>query len=103
MSDKRYVYGVSCTWNDSIDKVGNTTPKTMIINGRKTESISIPCCPFCGSVLFELSEEKKWWDGVEEYNKTHPGYKELMLFGKGKCFRDMKALQEAFDKERNGN
>lgn len=84
--DTRYVYSVGCTWFGSIYEVGETT------HGH------IPCCPHCGSVLFELSDEKKWWKGVDGYDELHPNYRKMLEWQKDQkiCFKTMKDLNDAF-------
>ena len=44
MKDQRVVYGANCTWWDTIDKISKTAS-------------GLPCCPRCGSVLFEIENE----------------------------------------------
>ncbi len=46
MSDTRIVYGATCTWWGSIDKVGS-------FNG-------LPCCPHCMGMLFEHRSIDVW-------------------------------------------
>lgn len=72
MDDTRYVYSSGCTWNESIHKVSKTR--------------SLPCCPHCGSVLFELDSEDEWLKGAAKYDKDHPGYLDFIKWLKGKCF-----------------
>ncbi len=52
MTDQRVVYGVTCTWWDSIDKV---------VTAR-----GLPCCPHCNSLLFERPSENDFIDGAAE-------------------------------------
>lgn len=71
--DPRIVYGARCTWWDSIDKVGRT-------------GSGLPGCPHCGSPLFETPDEATWWAGVGAYERDgHPGYRELVEWGRGRC------------------
>jgi hypothetical protein len=74
--DTRIAYGTHCTWWDSIHRVGRTDPGV--------KGLSIPCCPHCGSTLFEFD---------------HPGYRRMMEWARGKCFPTMSALQSAYEKE----
>ena len=83
--ETRIVYGAGCTWWDSIDKVSHTPGATRL-----------PCCPFCGSVLFEMPDEATFWKGAEEYEKTHPGYRVMMQWMRGKCFPNMAAAESAY-------
>lgn len=84
MTDTRIVYSVHGTWWDSIDKVA-------------TNLGGLPCCPHCGSVLFEMDDEAAWFRGADAYEADgHPGYVEMLKWGRGKCFPDMAALEAAY-------
>jgi hypothetical protein len=93
-SDPRFVYGASCTWWDSIDKVGKLT-RTVL--GREA---SVPCCPNCSSVLYEVADESHMMQGLDDYDAKHPGYKAMFLWARGKCFRDWTELRAAYEKEK---
>ena len=85
--DTRIPYGARCTWWDSIDKVGS----------RLTPSGSIPCCPHCRNVLFEVESEEVWFAGADRYEAAgHPGYRAMLEWGRGKCFPDLEALKDAY-------
>lgn len=87
--DTRIVYGMRCTWWDGIDKVGLTEPGA---SGHR-----IPCCPHCGSVLFEMDSEEPWWAGAQRYEKNgHPGYRAMIEWARGRCFPNMVALELAY-------
>lgn len=78
MDEQRIVYGARCSWWDDISKVGRT-PKS-------NNGISIPCCPHCGSVLFEMTESN-WWKSVDHYEANrHPGYRKMVEWRRGKHF-----------------
>ena len=96
--DSRYCYSVGCTWHDSIHKVGNTGPSKMLINGRPVESNGLPCCPFCGSMLFETEHKKNFFESAAKHAETHPGYLEFVEWSQGKCFRDFDASIAAYNK-----
>jgi hypothetical protein len=84
VKDTRIVYGAACTWWDSIDKVGKTTS-------------GLPCCPTCGSVLFEMPDEATWWSSVDRHEANgNPGYRDLITWARGKCFRSMSLAKDAF-------
>ena len=85
MTDTRLVYSVRGTWWDSIDKVA-TTP-----NG-------LPVCPHCQSPLFEMGAEA-WWEGVDRHEAFEPGYRAMIEWSRGKCFRDYVALEDAYKRE----
>ena len=83
----RIVYGANCTWWDGIGKA------SQLPNG-------IPCCPFCKSVLFEFPNLEAFMAGSDKYEADgHPGYKNLLIWQRGKCFKTMgiakKAMKEA--------
>jgi len=69
----RIVYGATCTWWDSIDKVAATDS-------------GLPCCPHCRGVLFESSNDD-WEAQTMKHNEKHPGYKEFIAWSRGKCFK----------------
>jgi hypothetical protein len=92
--DPRIVYGVRCSWWDSISKVGKTPPH---------KGISLPCCPHCGGVLFEISDELLWWALVSRTGKerSDPDYVEFMKWLRGRCFVDgLRTAREVFEKGR---
>jgi hypothetical protein len=63
MNHNLHVYAAGCAWSGPIEKVGMTGIP-----------VSIPCCPYCGSVLFQMNEDE-WWEGAEEFEKEgHPNY-----------------------------
>lgn len=89
MPDTRIPYGAQCTWWDSIDKVGL----------RPSGSGNIPCCPECGKMLFEVGSEEEWFEGVDRYTADgHPLYRDMVEWGRGKCFPNHEALKEAYSK-----
>lgn len=91
--DTRIVCGVRCTWWDSIDKTARTPP------GRSGHRI--PCCPHCGSVLFEYPTEAAWFEAADHYEheRPQPGYRKLIEWARGKCFKSMAAAKIAMDAE----
>ncbi len=62
--DARYCYSVGCTWHGPIDAVGSTDSEKLKIPGLP-KGYSLPCCPHCGSVLFETESEQEWKDAVK--------------------------------------
>jgi hypothetical protein len=88
--DTRIVYGANCVWWDSIDKVA----VKQVPGGRGP---GLPCCPHCGSVLFE-TDEPDWFKGMDKYEADgHPGYRAMMEWSRGKCFRTMTALKTTYE------
>ena len=85
MTDQRIVYGARCMWWDSIDKLVAHSGATL------------PCCPRCGGMLFELPDENMWWAGVDRYEANgHPGYRAMIEWSRGKCFPSLEATQKAY-------
>ena len=61
----------------------------------------IPCCPFCKSVLFEFPNLAAFMEGVDKYEKEgNPGYRKLLNWQQGKCFRTMEDAQKVMDSEK---
>lgn len=73
-TDPRIVYGI-CAWWDSIGKASS-------------KPSGLPCCPHCGSVLFELESEIVWWANVDAYVERtgDTEYRALIEWMRGKCF-----------------
>lgn len=91
--DTRIPYGARCTWWDSIDKVGK----------RATPTGSIPCCPHCRNVLFEVESEEVWFAGADRYEADgHPGYRAMLEWSRGKCFPNLAALEAAYAAREGG-
>lgn len=90
MTDTRIAYGTRCSWWDSIDKVGKTPPH----NG-----ISIPCCPHCGSPLFEVPDEQSWFAGVDKHDAKNPGYRAFVEWLRGRCFPNYQDARAVYDRE----
>lgn len=90
MADTRIVYGASCTWWDSIDRVALTPPQGQFGN-------RLPCCPNCSGVLFEVENEEKWWSGARKFEADgHPGYVKMIEWARGRCFASMAYLKEVY-------
>ena len=72
-TDTRYVYGASCTWHGSIHEVAT--------GGQ------VPQCPYCGGVLFEVSDRAEWDRNARSYStKIHdPRYPEWVESLHGPC------------------
>ena len=105
-ADGRLCYGAGCTWFGSIHETSSTKTHTGDIGH------ALPCCPLCGSVLFELPDEGEWWDGIDTFEKgtypaatahQHPGYRAMWEWQRGNrlCFSDVAALKEAFKAMQN--
>ena len=87
--DDRFVYGVGCTFMGPIGTVGHTPS-------------GLPCCPHCGSVLFETTTQQ-WNEGIDEYcNKTGDyDYRKFILWmmDQKKCrpIKDLALARKEFD------
>ncbi len=79
------VYGVRCTWWGNIEEAGKLS------NG-------IPCCPQCGSVLFQI-DKKEWHDGISKVEKEKPGYKDFVqwLHDCKMCFPSYDNAKKAYE------
>lgn len=88
--DTRITYGASCTWWDSIDKIGL----------RESGGHRLPCCPHCKGVLFEVESETIWFDSADKYEANgHPGYRAMLEWARGKCFTNFGKMQTAYKAE----
>lgn len=94
--DKRIVYGARCFWWDSIDRAGRTPPGP--------SGISLPCCPFCGSVLMEVPDLGIWWrgnrDAIDE-GRAPADHLALLRWSRGKCFPTLADARAAWLESRN--
>lgn len=89
--DTRIAYGARCVWWDSIQNVGTITAR----NGA-----TLPCCPHCRGMLFEMPNEQEWFAGVDKYEGAgHPGYRAFAEWMRGKCFPDINAAKRAYEAE----
>jgi len=90
--DRRVVYGQACLWWDDISKVSSTPPDK---NG-----VTIPACPHCGSVLYQMDNPEMWWAGVDAFEASgHAGYHDFVAWLQGRCFPSQKAALKAFKDE----
>lgn len=88
MSDTRIVYGAGCMWWDSIDKVSSL---------KGYSGSTLPCCPICKGMLFEVPDMKTWEDGAKKYEEDgHPGYFKFLTWLRGKCFKTRKEADAAY-------
>jgi hypothetical protein len=91
MSDPRIVYGASCCWWDSIDRVGHLPGPF----GR-----SLPCCPRCNGVLFEMTDEAEWWRSVDRHMAVavDPKYRSFIEWLRGRCFQTIEDARAEYDR-----
>ena len=86
--DSRIVHGAGCCWWDSITKSSK--------NGE------LPCCPHCGSILFETDNIDEWYKQVDEYNKTVSyDYKVFIDWLRGKCFKTLEEAIKVWERTRS--
>jgi len=81
MREQMIAHGVFCTWHDDKANVG--------VNG------VLPCCPHCRGLLYEMPEAQ-WLSQMAKHNASNPGYAQLMVWSKGKCFPTFTALKDAY-------
>ena len=93
-ADSRFCYGANCTWFGSIHEVGSAPTN---ISKRFSDGHSLPCCPLCGGMLFEMQDEGEWWAGIDGFERgeyplptahPHPGYRAMWEWQRAqkKCF-----------------
>lgn len=82
LGDTRIVYGVNCSWWDSIDKVA-------------VNAASLPCCPHCKGVLMEVIDEETWWA-----NQAPNANRGVIEWSRGKCFSSVLKRDAAYLKAR---
>lgn len=101
-TDYRVVYGATCSWWETIDQVA-----TRSIPG-DPDAAGLPCCPHCRGVLYEVESEAVWLGpALDQYEAAgRPGYRAMIEWGRGKCFRaerpgerPMDALRRAYEAE----
>jgi hypothetical protein len=99
-------YGATCTWWDSMDKVGSlTTPPMKLTRGNGTtadiEPSSLPCCPHCKGVLMQVPSEDVWWENVRSHaEKTQDAdYPNFIRWLRGRCFASFAAAKAQYDRE----
>jgi hypothetical protein len=86
------VSGAGCTWWDGIEKAASL---------KGTGEHGLPCCPFCGSVLFQHEDEAAYLRGAPEYEADgHPGYVAMLKWARGKCFHDLSEMESTYAAER---
>lgn len=104
-----HVYSAGCSWHGPITAVGKTPdlPITMAKVGGTEIPIGgpgsgLPCCPHCGSMLFQ-TEEKKWWEGAKEHEKAkHPNYVRFLNWTakQKRCWENNTVAAAAYNKAR---
>ncbi len=101
--DPRIVSGATCVWWGPISEAGVRTSSGGWMRppfSRAMARAGLPCCPHCGGVLFEVQSIEEWWEGVDAFEPTQPGYRKLIEFIRGKHFRNMTDANFALDSAR---
>ncbi len=85
----RVVYGLHCVWWDTIDKAA-------------VKPSGLPCCPHCGSVLYQVDDEAAWFKNVDAHvEKTGDSeYRAFIEWLRGKCFVGMRFARERWYAEK---
>ena len=91
VGDGRVFYGLCTFWTDDWGVMGSSS--------------GIPVCPKCGSVGFETTLTK-WMAGARRHEEgviegsadrdPHPGYVQMIVWGKGRCFPNWEIAQRAY-------
>jgi hypothetical protein len=80
-------YGAHCTRWEMPEKAGRRGEPT------------IPCCPHCNGVLFQIESEVHWIaDALRHENNGHPDYASILRWGRGQCFPNAAILARHFRK-----
>jgi len=87
--DRRYVSCTSCTWHDVIDKAEQRRDLT-------------PCCPFCGSTLYELPSQDDFEALARSADQSHAGMAAMLEWSRGKTFPDHDTLENAYRQAMEG-
>lgn len=83
----KIVYGAQCTFWGSIEDAGLTS----------MDGHGVPCCPFCGGMLFEVSDPAKWQASIDRHAAVEPDYPAIMAWSRGACLGDsMDHLRQAY-------
>lgn len=103
-----HVYSAGCSWHGPINKVGKTKdlPESFaLVGGTKIKiggpGSGLPCCPHCGSMLFQ-TPENDWWKGAKSHDTTHPNYVRFLKWSaaQNRCWPNNTMAAEAYNKDR---
>jgi hypothetical protein len=91
--DDRIVYGANCAWWGGIENIGRIDT---FIQGR---AASLPCCPVCRGMLFEIPDAKTWWASVDKYARENsdPGYRGFVEWLRLKHFKNFDEAREVYN------
>ena len=89
----KIAYGARCTWWDNKENVGTVkVDSSKMVNS----SMTLPCCPHCKGMLFEMENIEVWQEQVDFHDREHPGYSQMITWAKGKCFPDLNSMVSAY-------
>lgn len=84
--DARIVCGANCTWWGIIYDIAKRG--------------GLPCCPHCGSMLYEYPSMTEWWASVDRFEAAgHAGYHKLIEWTRDKHFKTSKDAVAAYKVE----
>lgn len=84
--DTRIVYGAQCCYWGPIQSVG------------VQRGSGLPCCPYCGGLLFEMEDEEQLMRGARAYDQSgHLGYVGFLMWARGrKCTKTLEEQQALY-------
>lgn len=74
-------YGATCTWWDNKARAAAKPPSAL--PERSSGGLGLPCCPYCGGVLYETTAES-WYDNAP--TNVYLGDRELFEWTRGRCY-----------------
>lgn len=113
--DTRFCYGANCSWFGPIQDVGSTGKYHVKDKAEHFPAPlgdhSLPCCPCCGGMLFEVPNADTFWGAIKVFEignykmppddrpgKAHPGYTAMWEWQRDQktCFPNADALRDAY-------
>lgn len=91
-ADDRIVYGIRCTWWDSIDKIGFKPAAK-----RDEDQTPKPCCARCGGPIAVLPLYN-WQQAMIKAENLHAGYAEFLSWCRSRCYRSYEEAAEYYTK-----
>ena len=62
----------------------------------------LPCCPYCGSILFEVPSQAHWDHGVDKHEAAgHTGYRDFLAWTRTqkKCWPSLRVACAVYQQE----
>lgn len=102
-----YCYSAMCSWHGPISAVGKTKPtppRTAFVGKTPIDvgGVSLPCCPFCGSMLFQVNSELEWQTGAKNHEALgHTHYVSFLDWTRtqSRCWPSLRVAALDFEKE----